>query len=165
MRWYWIDRLLEFHSGRYARAVKVVSLVDDHMHDHVPGYPVMPSTLVMEGLAQTAGMLLCEHAHFAQNVVLAKISRAEFFGEALPGDTLTYTATIISLTDEGAMVHATSHKGDQLQAEADFMLVYLDHAGPGQRAFDPKAFLEMMRALGGFEVGRAADGAPLVDPL
>ena len=42
MRWYWIDRFLEFESGRYAKAVKNVSLAEDHLHDHFPGYPVSP---------------------------------------------------------------------------------------------------------------------------
>ena len=37
MRWFWIDRSLEFESGRVATAVKTVSLSEDHLHDHFPG--------------------------------------------------------------------------------------------------------------------------------
>ena len=66
MRWYWIDRFLEFESGRYAKAVKNVSLAEDHLHDHFPGYPLMPNSLVIEGLAQTGGLLVCEHSHFTR---------------------------------------------------------------------------------------------------
>ena len=36
MRWFWIDRFLEFESGRYAKAVKCVSLAEDYLHDHFP---------------------------------------------------------------------------------------------------------------------------------
>ena len=52
MRWFWIDRFLEFESGRYAKAVKCVSLAEDYLHDHFPQYPVFPNSLVIEGLAQ-----------------------------------------------------------------------------------------------------------------
>ena len=43
MRWIWIDRFLEFQSGKSARAVKNLSLAEDHFADHFPGYPVMPA--------------------------------------------------------------------------------------------------------------------------
>ena len=36
MRWYWIDRFIEFESGRYAKAIKNISLAEDHLHDHFP---------------------------------------------------------------------------------------------------------------------------------
>ena len=94
MRWYWIDRFIEFESGRYAKAVKNVSLAEEHLHDHFPGFAVMPKSLVIEGIAQTGGLLVCEHSQFTEKVVLAKIPHAKFYSEVLPGDTLIYTATI-----------------------------------------------------------------------
>ena len=51
MRWYWIDRFIEFESGRYAKAIKNVSLAEDYLHDHFPKFPVFPNSLVIEGLA------------------------------------------------------------------------------------------------------------------
>ena len=48
MRWYWIDRFLEFESGRRATAIKNVSLAEDHLHDHFPHYPMIPHSLVIE---------------------------------------------------------------------------------------------------------------------
>src|SRR5512143_321400 len=94
MRWYWIDRFVEFESGRRAKAIKNISLAEDHLHDHFPGYPVMPNSLIMEGLAQTGGLLVCESGRFREKVVLAKVSRARFYAEAVPGDTVIYTATV-----------------------------------------------------------------------
>jgi 3-hydroxyacyl-[acyl-carrier-protein] dehydratase len=164
MRWYWIDRFIEFESGRYAKAVKNVSLAEDHLHDHFPGYPVMPNSLVIEGLAQTGGLLVSEHTHFRDKVVLAKIPKVRFFCEAVPGESLVYTATIDYIRRDGAMVTATSHKGEQLQAEIEIVFAHLDDALVGRTLFDPKDFLEMMRVLGAFEVGRAADGSRLVEP-
>ena len=54
MRWFWLDRFTEFVSGSQATAVKGVSLSEDHLHDHWPSYPVMPNSLVAEGMAQAA---------------------------------------------------------------------------------------------------------------
>jgi 3-hydroxyacyl-[acyl-carrier-protein] dehydratase len=163
MRWYWIDRFLEFHSGRSATAIKNISLAEDHLHDHFVGRPMMPNSLVIEGLAQTGGLLVCEHGGFAEKVIMAKVPRAEFFLEALPGDTLTYRATIEYVKAEGAMISATSHKGDQLHAEVEIVFAHLSDPRMG-KLFDPATFLYMMRMLGAYDVGRAADGGPLMPP-
>ena len=163
MRWYWIDRFLEFESGRYAKAIKNISLAEDHLHDHFPSYPMIPNSLVLEGLAQTGGLLVCEHNRFTEKVILAKVSKAEFFCEAVPGDTLTYTATIEYIKEEGAMVSATSHKGAVLHAEAELVFAHLNDPHMGT-LFEPETFLHMMRLLGAFEVGHAADGSRLKPP-
>ena len=164
MRWYWIDRFLEFESGRSATAVKSVSLTEDHLNDHFPGYPIMPQSLVIEGLAQTGGLLAFENCGFSEKVILAKIPRADFHFDARPGDLLTYTATLECGRPNGAMVNATSHVGDRLQAEMEIMYVYLDDAYEDALRFDRGVFLDMMKTLGAFEVGRTADGRPLVRP-
>ena len=46
MRWIWIDRFEEFESGKRAVAIKNVSLAEEHLHDHFPGRPVMPNSLL-----------------------------------------------------------------------------------------------------------------------
>jgi len=117
MRWIWIDRVIEFESGRRAKGIKNVTLAEDHLHDHFPNYPIIPNSLVIEGMAQTGGLLVCEHKEFVEKVILAKIPKARFYSEALPGESLTYTTTIEYISDEGAMVSAVSHKGEQLHAE------------------------------------------------
>lgn len=164
MRWFWIDRFVEFQSGRYAKAVKNVTLAEDHLHDHFPGYPVMPKSLVVEGLAQTGGLLVCEHSNYAEKVVLAKVPKVRFYREARPGDTLIYTATIEALHKDGAMVSATSHVGEELQAEMEVVFAHLDSQFRDKTLFDPLVLLHMMRILRVYEIGRDADGAPLSLP-
>lgn len=164
MRWYWIDRFIEFESGRRAKAVKNVSLAEEHLHDHFPGYPVMPNALVIEGLAQTGGLLVCEYSQFREKVVLAKIPKARFHCPAIPGDRLTYTTTVDYIRRDGAMVTATSHIGDRLQAEMEIVFAHLDGDLGHKTLFDPASLLQMMRVLRGFDVGRAADGSPLREP-
>ncbi len=101
MRWIWIDKFLEFRSGQFARAIKNLTLAEEHLHDHFPGYPVMPASLIIEGLAQTGGILVGEAGGFAEKVVLAKIPRAEFYGVACAGDQLIYEVTLTIYAAKG----------------------------------------------------------------
>jgi 3-hydroxyacyl-[acyl-carrier-protein] dehydratase len=164
MRWYWIDRFVEFESGRYAKAIKNISLAEDYLHDHFPGYPVMPKSLIVEGLAQTGGLLVCEYNHFQQKVVLAKLPSAVFYSEAHPGDTLTYTASIVYIHRDGAMVTATSHKNGELQAEMEIVFAHVNGEFRDKTFFDAETYQRMMHMLRAFEVGHAADGSPLAMP-
>ena len=68
MRWVWIDKFTDFQSGERATAVKNVSLAEEHLHDHFPGWPVMPASLIVEGMAQTAGILVGEARKFEEKV-------------------------------------------------------------------------------------------------
>jgi len=164
MRWFWIDRFQEFESGRHAVAVKNVSLAEEHLHDHFPGAPVMPNALIIEGLAQTGGLLVAEHGGFNERVVLAKIAKARFHFPAVPGDTLVYRATIEDIHKDGAVVSATSHVEGRLQAEIQVFFAHLDEATAGKSLFDPASLLAMLKLLGVFAVGRDASGQPLAVP-
>ena len=104
MRWIWIDRFLEFQSGKRARAVKNLSLAEEYFADHFPGYPVMPGTLILEGLAQTGGILVGEANDFQEKVILAKIPWARFHREAFAGEQLIYDVELLHLRPEGAAV-------------------------------------------------------------
>ena len=160
MRWFWVDRFVEFESGQYARSVKSVSLSEEHMHDHFPGFAVMPSSLILEGLAQTGGILLGEKNKFEHIVILAKIPKAEFHGWAVPGDTLTYTAKLISDHQDGGSVECTAHVGDRLVTEAEIVFVHLDQSDPNLGSIDQKNFVFSMGLLDVMDVGKAGDGPP-----
>lgn len=126
MRWMWIDRFEEFESKRRAVAVKNVTLAEDHLHDHVPGFPVMPASLIIEGMAQTAGILVGEARQFAEKVILAKVQRAEFTRFVRPGDTLHYTATIEQLTEAAATTHGVVTCGDEEIGQVDIVFSHID---------------------------------------
>ena len=164
MRWFWIDRFTEFESGRSAAAVKNVSLSESHLHDHFPGAPVMPNSLVIEGLAQAGGILVAEHNHFKRRVVLAKVSSARFHFAAEPGDTLLYRTEVLDIQQHGAVVKGTSHVGARLQAEAELVFAHLDQQAGGTPLFEPEFFVNWLRNLKLYEVARAADGSPLMPP-
>lgn len=165
MRWFWIDRFLEFDSGRRAVAVKNVSLVEEQMDTYMPGLPVMPTSLILEGLAQTAGLLVGERNQFRERVVLAKVGKAIFHKPALAGDTLLYTATIDAIEQEGAICKGTSQIGDTLQAEVELFFGHLDDERfKDVDLFEPADFLRMLRLLGIYDIGRDESGNPLQIP-
>jgi len=126
MRWIWIDRMTELESGKRARAVKATSLAEDFFADHFPGYPVMPACFILEGLAQTGGILVGEANDFTEKVVLAKVPKAVFHRDMLAGEVLTYEAEILHLRPEGAAVAARVVVDGQVTAEAEIFFAHLD---------------------------------------
>src|SRR5437763_7324280 len=128
MRWIWIDRIVAFERGKSARAVKNLSLAEDHFADHFPGYPVMPAALILEGLAQTGGILVGEANDFKEKVVLAKVPSARFHREALAGEQLAYAVEVEQLRPEGASVRGRVFVGEELVAEAEIFFAHLDQS-------------------------------------
>jgi 3-hydroxyacyl-[acyl-carrier-protein] dehydratase len=158
MRWYWIDKFIEFESGRRARSVKNVSLAEEHLHDHFPGFPVMPGSLMIEGMAQTGGILLGEHFQFQYNVILAKVPKVTFHSWACPGDQLIYTATLQDARVEGGSVTVTATVEDRLVADAEIVFVHLKTDDPQLSRIDQKNFVFRMNLLDILTVGKAGSG-------
>lgn len=108
MRWMWIDQIVTYEADRRMVAVKNVSLAEEHLHDHfpasdrLPAQPIMPASLMIEGMAQTAGILVGSVNRFREKVILAKVVRAAFDSEVTPGMTIQYDATIERIDTLGA---------------------------------------------------------------
>src|SRR5262245_62260080 len=160
MRWLWIDRFLEFRRGKSARAVKNLSLAEEYFAEHFPGYPVMPAPLMLEGLAQTGGILVGEANDFKEKVVLAKIPFARFHREVLAGSVLVYDVEVLHLRPEGASVHgrvyamkagaSLSPAPEFLIGEAEIFFAHLDQAR-SQQVFGDHNFVfsgELKHMLG-----------------
>ncbi len=126
MRWIWFDRFEEFESGRRARAVKNVTLAEDHLHEHFPGLPLMPASLMIEGMAQTAGILVGEARDFSEKVILAKIKRAAFYTLVRPGDQLHYEARVEHLSEAAAATTGRITRGPELVGEVDLVFSHID---------------------------------------
>lgn len=126
MRWIWFDRFEQFESGKRAVAVKNVSLAEEHLHDHFPGYPVMPASLMIEGMAQTAGILVGEARNFAEKVILAKVKRADFTRVVLPGEQIRYDATIEQFTDAAASTVGVITVAGETVGHVDIVFSHID---------------------------------------
>lgn len=159
MRWVWIDRFIEFESGSHARAVKNVTLAEDHLQDHFPGFPVMPGSLMLEGMAQTGGILLGEVNGFREVVILAKVPKILMHDRATPGDTIVYTARLTEIREEGGSVECTAHVGERLVAEGEIVFVHLDQSDPQYRNIDQKEFVFSSNLLRVLDIGPDASGA------
>ena len=109
----WIDRIVELQRGKHCVAIKNVSLAEEHLHDHFPATdhypatPVMPASLMIEGMAQTAGILTGHARDFTEKVILAKIGKATFSEDVTPGQTIRYLATLERIDESGASTSGT----------------------------------------------------------
>ena len=126
MRWIWIDKFVEFTPRTSATAVKNVSLAEEHLHDLYPAFPIVPHSLIVEGMAQTAGILVGEARNFEEKVILAKIGKATFHRLVRPGDTIAYHATIDQLNEQGASISGKVTVGSELVAEIELMFSHID---------------------------------------
>ncbi len=133
MRWIWIDKFLEFESGKRAVALKNVTLAEEHLHDHFPGFPVMPECLMIEAMAQTAGILVGQARNFQEKVILAKIKKAVFYHYVRPGDTITLHAQIESISPEAASTEGEIRRGQDLIARISLMFSHIDKNLSGKR--------------------------------
>jgi len=162
MRWFWVDRFTEFVSGSHARGIKNVTLDEEVVDKYCPGFPMLPPTLIIEGMAQMGGILVSEHFKFEKRVVLAKVNKATFHHPARIGDQLRYAVRLDGVHAHGATVTSTSHCGDVLQAEIDLMFAILEEGrftdGP---LFNPGDLESMLRMMNFFHVAVDADGKPV----
>ncbi len=148
MRWIWIDKFVEFHSGRRAVALKNVTLAEEHLHDHFPGFGVMPESLMIEAMAQTSGILVGEANRFEEKVILAKVKKAVFFDYVTPGDTIKLDAKIESIAPEAASTSGKVTCGEKLIAEIDLMFSHIDKSNTN-KAFPKENFVftDMFKSL------------------
>lgn len=89
MRFLLIDRITELVPHQSVSAVKNLSLAEEYLADHFPGFPVMPGVLMLETLVQAGGWLIRYSEDFAQSTILLKEVRAVRYNSFVaPGNTL-----------------------------------------------------------------------------
>ena len=95
MRFTLIDRITSIEPGKSITAIKNLSLSEEYLADHFPGFPVMPGVLMVEALVQAAAWHMRQHEDFAFSMVLLKSARAvKFLSFVAPGRTLKVTAEV-----------------------------------------------------------------------
>ncbi len=165
MRWFWIDRFTEFVSGKSAAAIKCVSQSEEVVDEYAPGRTYLPASVIIEGMAQTGGLLVGQMSDFKARIVLAKITSSKFYCEAYPGDILNYRVEIQSQDGIGTMVNGTSQLNGKPHGEINLMFAALDDERFTKvELFEPSQFCRMLRLLRLFEVGVNQDGSPIAVP-
>jgi 3-hydroxyacyl-[acyl-carrier-protein] dehydratase len=93
-----VDRVLECHPGERIRALKNVTVNEPFFPGHFPRHPVMPGVLIIEALAQAAGILCFVTANVKpgedMRLYFVGIDKARFRKPVVPGDQLTLTAQV-----------------------------------------------------------------------
>ena len=88
-----VDRVLELEPGQRILACKCVSINEPFFQGHFPGHPVMPGVLIVEAMAQAAGVLTQISSRLKGTTgsplfYLAKVDNARFNAPVVPGDQL-----------------------------------------------------------------------------
>lgn len=112
----------------------------------------MPPSLMIEGVAQTAGILVGEAKNFQENVILAKIRQATFDDYAMPGDQLRYDVTLESLDDRAGVTAGTVYKNDEKIGQVDMIFSHVNQAEstlelPSHNFVFTPAFLDLLSAF------------------
>jgi UDP-3-O-[3-hydroxymyristoyl] N-acetylglucosamine deacetylase/3-hydroxyacyl-[acyl-carrier-protein] dehydratase len=127
-----IDRVVEHEYGRRVVALKNVTVNEPFFQGHWPGRPIMPGVMVIEAVAQAAGILIADrHDPAERSALIAAIDDVKMRRPVVPGDQLLIEVIALRLKDRTAHIRASARVGDQLVAEATIKFVV---AADGQAA-------------------------------
>ena len=121
-----VDRVLELHAGESIRALKNVTVNEPFFSGHFPHRPVMPGVMIIEALAQAAGILAFVTGGVIPNeqtkFYFVGIDKARFRKPVIPGDQLILTARLERSLKGIWRFSAAAHVGTDEVASADMML-------------------------------------------
>jgi 3-hydroxyacyl-[acyl-carrier-protein] dehydratase len=116
-----IDRIIDIRGDMHGVGIKNVTFNEPQFLGHFPENPVMPGVLVIEGMAQTAGVLCLRQMAVAEkrrSMYFLTIDKAKFRKPAVPGDTIRYYVDKIAHRRNMWWYRAEAKVGDDLIAEA-----------------------------------------------
>jgi beta-hydroxyacyl-ACP dehydratase FabZ len=122
-----VDRIVEMEPERVV-GIKNVTLNEPFFTGHFPDFPVMPGVLIIEAMAQTAGVLVLKSIPDRHNklVLLVAIDYARFRRPVVPGDTLRMEMTIVKRKASVAKIAGRATVDGQLVAEVEVMCKLAD---------------------------------------
>jgi beta-hydroxyacyl-ACP dehydratase FabZ len=123
-----VDRILELEPGKRVVGIKNVSYNEEFFQGHFPGQPVMPGVLVLEAMAQVAGIALLGMVADREKklLYLSGVDRCRFRRPVVPGDQLRIEAEIMSLKSKFCKCRATATVDGNVCAEAELLSVLVD---------------------------------------
>jgi 3-hydroxyacyl-[acyl-carrier-protein] dehydratase len=122
-----VDRIVELEDMRVV-GIKNVSMNEPHFTGHFPAQAVMPGVLIIEAMAQTAGVLVLHRMQDRESklVFLATIEEAKFRKPVVPGDQLRLEVTFLKLKPSVAKMQCTATVDGAKVAEALLVCTLLD---------------------------------------
>ncbi|MFT5169396.1 MAG: UDP-3-O-[3-hydroxymyristoyl] N-acetylglucosamine deacetylase [Lysobacterales bacterium] len=120
-----VDRVVEIEKGKSAVGIKNITINDGFFQGHFPTKPVMPGVLMVEAMAQTAGVVILTNEHHHGKVAFfMAINNVKFRKVVTPGDQLLMEVTIIRDKSKTATVHGVATVDGNVVAEADMMFSF-----------------------------------------
>ncbi len=123
-----IDRIVELEEMRVV-GLKNVTMNEPHFTGHFPGHPVMPGVLILEAMAQAAGVLVLHRMEKRDSklVFLATIDGARFRRPVIPGDQLRIEVNFLKLKPSVAKMDCKATVDGVLVAEAQLVCTLVDN--------------------------------------
>jgi 3-hydroxyacyl-[acyl-carrier-protein] dehydratase len=124
-----VDRIVEISADSIV-GLKNVTVNEPHFTGHFPGFPVMPGVLIIEAMAQVAGILVGTLAPHTRGKVmfLASVDEAKFRRPVVPGDQLRIEMKMLRLKHTVAKMQGLATVDGQIVAEATLMCKLTDRA-------------------------------------
>jgi 3-hydroxyacyl-[acyl-carrier-protein] dehydratase len=111
-----VDRVLELEAGKRIKTIKNVAGNEIQFLGHFAEYSIMPGTLIIEAIGQSASILFSRTTGVGMKkgefMALAAVNDMRFLVPVLPGDTLTMEVNIIKMTEEAALVEGVASVGE-----------------------------------------------------
>ena len=116
-----VDRIISYDPGKRVVGIKNVTLDEPFFVGHFPGAPVMPGVLIVEAMAQTAGVMMLASLPDRETklVFFTGIERAKFRRPVVPGDQLRLELTVLKLRPRYIKLRGEAYVDGQLVAEAE----------------------------------------------
>ncbi len=122
-----IDKILELEEDKRAVGIKNVTINDNFFVGHFPGHPIMPGVLVVEAMAQVAGVLMLNKSeNLGKLAYFMSIDKVKFRKAVVPGDQLRLEVEVVKLRSRTGQVHTRALVEDKVVAEADLMFALVE---------------------------------------
>jgi len=122
-----VDRIIEIEPGVKAVGIKNVTINEEFFQGHFPGQPIMPGVLIIEAMAQVAGMLAFHSGATVQkSVYFMSIEKAKFRKPVLPGDQLRLEIQILQHRGNVWRFSGNALVEGKVAAEAEFTAMVTD---------------------------------------
>lgn len=115
-----VDRIIEMDIGKRAVGLKNVTINEPFFTGHFPGNPIMPGVLIVEAMAQVAGILAFRSGLQGDTVYFMSIEKAKFRRPVVPGDQLRFEITTLQQRGNVWKFSAGATVEERLVAEAEF---------------------------------------------